>query len=130
MKKVILLILAGGLLAGCYHIPKAAAPVQRPLPAAETQVVEENTVIYDSNGFAPKSITVKVGTTVTWKNTGNKMMWVASAAHPTHQELPGFDQLEATGKGTSYSYTFTKQGTWKYHNHASPGETGTVVVEK
>jgi plastocyanin len=117
MKKVLLLILAGGLLAGCYHTP-------------ETQAAEKNTVVYDDSGFTPKAITVKVGTAVTWKNNGTKMMWMASAVHPTHQELPGFDQLEATGNGTSYSYNFTKQGTWKYHNHVAPGDTGTVVVEE
>lgn len=136
MKKVLLLILAGGLLAGCYHIPKAAAPVQQPVPAEENKTMEEapetekNTVTYLDSGFAPKSITVKVGTTVIWKNTGNKTMRVASAVHPTHQELPGFDQLQTVGNGGSYSYTFTKAGTWKYHSHVSPGETGTVIVEE
>ena len=131
MKKIFLVAISGLLLAGCYHA-ETTAPVKRtePVVQEETQAVDGNTVVYGDNGFAPKSITVKVGTTVTWKNTGNKMMWVASAVHPTHQELPGFDQLEATGNGTTYSYTFIKVGTWKFHNHVSPGDTGTVIVEE
>lgn len=85
-------------------------------------------VDYTENGFAPKSITVKVGTTVTWTNKGGSPMWVASAVHPTHQELPGFDQLKSVDNGGTYSYTFTKVGNWKYHNHVGPSDTGVVVV--
>ncbi len=130
MKKLLLIVAAGLLLAGCYHTAKTA-PVEKtgPVVQEETQAADKNTVVYGDNGFAPKAMTVGVGTTVTWKNTGNRTMWVVSAVHPTHQELPGFDQLTATGNGTTYSYTFTKVGTWRYHNHVSPGDTGTVVVE-
>lgn len=86
-------------------------------------------ISYTDTGFVPKTITVSVGTKVVWKNTGDKPMWVASAVHPTHQELPGFDQLTSMGKGGAYAYTFTKKGTWKYHNHVFPADTGIVVVE-
>lgn len=136
MKRLILVSISSLLLAGCYHTAGGPAPVEQPVPAEEVktmqeaQEMEKNTVIYDDNGFTPKALTIKVGSTVTWKNSGNKTMWVASAVHPTHQELPGLDQLEATGNGTTYNYTFTKPGTWKYHNHVAPSDTGTVVVEE
>lgn len=84
---------------------------------------------YTSSGFSPKSITVKVGTTVTWTNTSGKSMWVASNPHPTHQDLPGFDQLAKVDKDGTYSYTFTKAGSWKYHNHLAPNDTGVVIVQ-
>lgn len=84
---------------------------------------------YTDTGFVPKTITVSVGTKIMWKNTGDKPMWVASAVHPTHQDLPGFDQLTSMGKGGAYAYTFTQKGTWKYHNHVFPADTGIVVVE-
>ncbi len=51
-------------------------------------------------------------------------MWVASAMHPTHQLLPGFDELTAVPKGTSYEYTFTKDGAWKFHDHINPEARG------
>lgn len=85
-------------------------------------------VSLSENGFVPNVLTVRVGTTITWTNNSSKNMWVASALHPTHQELPGFDQLKAVGKGGQYSYEFTKVGTWKYHNHQDPLITGTVIV--
>lgn len=132
MKKIILLIVTGGLLAGCYHTG-TAAPVEKTEPVVQKEASEPistTEVAYSDEGFSPKAITVRVGTTVTWRNDGNKIMWVASAVHPTHQELPGFDQLEATGNGTTYSYTFTKVGTWRFHNHVAAGDTGAIVVEE
>lgn len=93
------------------------------------ETVSKAVVEHKNEAFVPKSITVKVGTTVTFINQENDPMWVASAVHPTHQELPGFDQLLSVGKGGSYSYTFTQKGSWKYHNHLQPSHTGVVVVE-
>lgn len=85
-------------------------------------------VTYTNTGFSPTTVTVKKGTTVTFVNASTGGMWVASAVHPTHQLLPGFDQLKSVGKGGSYDYTFVKVGTWKYHNHVNVSDFGSVVV--
>lgn len=86
------------------------------------------TVSYGSDGFSPKSLTVKKGSTVRWTNQSQSGMWVASAIHPTHQLLPGFDQLKSVNTGGTYEYAFTKVGTWKYHNHVQVVDTGSIVV--
>lgn len=93
----------------------------------ETQAARA-AVSYTDSGFSAASISVKSGTTVVFTNQSSKSMWVASVVHPTHQLLPGFDQLKSVGKGGSYEYTFTKVGTWRYHNHVSPSDTATVIV--
>jgi plastocyanin len=85
-------------------------------------------VKYAENGFSPLVITVKVGTAVTFTNSSTKNMWVASNPHPAHTGLPGFDELKSVASGGTYTYTFTKVGTWKYHNHILPSDTGTVIV--
>lgn len=84
---------------------------------------------YTENGFTPKEMIVKKGDTVTFINQSGNAMWVASAVHPTHQVLPGFDQKKSVAKGGTYVYTFLKEGTWKFHNHVSPEMMGTVVVK-
>jgi plastocyanin len=89
---------------------------------------ERKVITYTDTGFAPEPITVTKGTTVTFVNESNRGMWVASAMHPTHQLLPGFDQLSAATKGSTYEYTFIKVGTWKYHNHVNPADTGSIIV--
>lgn len=93
------------------------------------ETMAKATVDYTDSGFTPKTITVKVGAAVTWTNKASNKMWVASAPHPTHTDLPGFDELSAADKGGTYSYTFTKVGNWKYHNHLSPQDTGVVTVQ-
>lgn len=108
------------------------ATSQVPAPGSEDvqeTVVEEQEgalVTYTDDGFTPSTITVARGTTVLFVNESSGSMWVASAVHPTHQVLPGFDQLSA---GERYTYTFEQEGSWKYHNHLAPSQTGTVVVE-
>jgi len=87
-------------------------------------------VEYTEQGFTPKTITVKVGTTVTWINKDSDPMWVASNPHPIHTDLPGFDARKQIPTDGTYSYTFTKVGNWDYHNHLNPDNTGTVVVEQ
>lgn len=91
-------------------------------------VMGEAVVTYTDSGFMPATITVKKGTTVTFRNEGSGGMWTASAVHPTHQVLPGFDQKKSVVKGGTYEYTFAKVGTWKYHNHVKPTDTAVVVV--
>ena len=146
MSKLILVIISGLVLAGCFHQPK---PTPQPLtevndtttqfptqdnlvdetivatPAAEA-MTEATVITYSDSGFSPKSVTVKAGTTVKFESVAEAGMWVASAPHPAHTDYPGFDQKQT---GTIYQFTFTKVGTWKYHNHVNTSHTGTIVVE-
>ena len=87
-------------------------------------------VTFTDSGFSPKTVTVATGSVVAFMNESTGGMWVASDVHPTHQLLPGFDAQKSVAKGGSYEYTFTKVGTWTYHNHVAPTQTGTVVVTK
>lgn len=87
------------------------------------------TVNYTSNGFSPDPVTIKVGDTVTFVNQNGGGMWVASGPHPVHTDYPEFDEKKAVSTGGSYEFTFTKVGSWSYHNHLSPSKRGTVIVE-
>lgn len=87
-------------------------------------------VEYNGQGFNPKSITVKVGDTVTWTNKDTDKLWVASNPHPVHTDYSGFDALKAIPTGETYSFTFTKVGTWGYHNHLEPDKKGEIIVEQ
>lgn len=105
-------------------------------PAAEARVT------YGANGFSPATITVSPGTRVTWTNTGSGRMWVGADEHPSHTQYDGtdrathcapeytgpapFDQCAATA---TYSFVFTKVGTFEYHNHSNAAHVGTVVVQ-
>ncbi len=98
-------------------------------------------VTLTADGFAPKSVTINKGDTVTFTNTGSGQMWVGSDEHPSHTEYDGtsrashcapgytgakpFDECTA---GNTYSFTFNKVGSSDFHNHLNPSQTGKVVV--
>jgi len=103
-------------------------PTTTSTQSAEPETTIENMVVYSDRGFSPASLTIKVGDTVTFKNESSKIMWAASAPHPTHNAYPEFDAKKGAAKGESYMFTFTKAGTWKYHNHLNSSDTGTIVV--
>ncbi len=100
------------------------------------------TINYTASGFSPAKVTVNKGDTVKFVNQTSGNMWVASDEHPSHTEFDGtsrsthcaagysgptpFDQC---GSGSSYSFAFTKAGSFAFHNHAAAQFGGTVVVQ-
>ncbi len=86
------------------------------------------TIDYTDGGFIPSSVTIGDGASVTWANVSSGPMWVASAPHPAHTDYPGFDELKRVDSGGKYTFTFTKAGTWEFHNHAKASDYGVVIV--
>ncbi len=82
-------------------------------------------------GFQYPVMTVELGTTVFFFNESSGSVWIASDPHPAHTDLPGFDSGKAlTKKGQSYSFLFSEPGTWHYHNHLNPSQTGSIIVSE
>ena len=71
--------------------------------------------------FDPETVTVPVGTTVTWTNKDEIPHTVASS-DKSFQGSSGLDT------GDSYSYTFSKPGTYSYYCTLHPFMKGKVVV--
>ncbi|MBI3980402.1 cupredoxin domain-containing protein [Candidatus Microgenomates bacterium] len=92
-------------------------------------MMEKVEIKMTDTGFEPKSTTVKTGTVVTFINTGQEDHQVASAPHPQHTDLPGFDALKGVKPGESYEFKFEKLGTWKFHDHLNPTLFGSITVE-
>jgi len=88
------------------------------------------TVTVSSSGLDEKTVPITPGTTVIFQNTDSVSHQIASNPHPSHTDLPGFDRVIAAG--AVYQFTFTKIGSWGYHDHlrASDGKfQGTVKVQ-
>lgn len=139
---IVVLVLAGWYFMSSkkYSTPQAPVTVsQTPAPAAVESptssatngaVVKEdkNAVQISSSGFLPKSITIKVGETVTWMNSDSINHTVNSAVHPTHLVYPPLN-LGTVKPGAKVSLEFSKAGTYQYHDHLNPSLTGSVTVK-
>ena len=86
------------------------------------------TIDYTNNCYSPANRTIKQGDTIKFTNSSNKNMWPASDNHPSHTIYPEFDPDTGIAPGSSWSFTFTKTGSWDYHDHNKPGCTGTITV--
>ncbi len=96
-----------------------------PTPTQKTTKTTTNatTAIEISNfSFQPDKITVKKGTTVTWTNKDSANHTVTG---DDSQNGPASNTL---APGDSYSFTFTKTGTFTYHCSFHTDMTGSVTV--
>ena len=71
--------------------------------------------------FAPMSLTVKAGTTVTWKNLDEEPHTVTSEE--------GLFRSGGLDEDETFSFTFTKPGTYKYDCSIHPQMHGTIIVQ-
>jgi plastocyanin len=75
----------------------------------------------DNFVFGPQSITVPVGTTVTWTNRDDIPHTAVSADGVFKSKVMDTDE--------KFSYTFTKVGTYPYYCSVHPKMTGKIVVQ-
>jgi plastocyanin len=71
--------------------------------------------------FSPASVEVPRGTTVTWTNQD-------SALHTVMSDMTQEFASPTLGMGQSFSFTFTKAGSYPYHCSIHPTMHGNVIV--
>jgi plastocyanin len=81
----------------------------------------DSTIVVKSFMFTPTSITVKAGTRVTWTNKDEEPHTVASSE--------GVFRSAALDTDESFSYQFSKPGTYHYTCTIHPRMVGTITVE-
>jgi plastocyanin len=77
----------------------------------------------DNFSFGPATLTVAVGTTVTWTNRDDIPHTVVSTDDPKTFKSKVLDTDE------KFSYTFAKAGTFSYFCSIHPKMTGKIVVQ-
>jgi plastocyanin len=98
---------------------------------SETPVLKTAIVRLSRDGIFVPTVSVAPGTVVSFFNDDQVGHWIASDPHPEHSGLPGFDPQSTIRPGASFEFTFTRAGTFTYHDHADPLNAkfqGTVVV--
>lgn len=113
-----LLILAC-IAAGCSSYQTPPAPAAPPVSTGGG-----NTVTMKNFAFNPSALTVKTGTVVTWVNQDGAPHTIAS-----DPGSPVSFSSESLSTGASYTFTFTRPGTYTYHCSIHPSMKGTVIVQ-
>ncbi len=102
-------MLALALLSVASHVAKA------------DQKSPESAVKIDNFSFGPQTVTVPVGATVTWTNRDDIPHTVVSTEGVFKSKVRDTDE--------TFSYTFSKAGTYPYFCSLHPKMTGQVVVQ-
>ena len=87
------------------------------------------TINIGKTSFAPATVKIKKGQSVTWVNEDTVPHQVAADPYPTHASLP---ELHSTSlnQGDSYTFTFENKGKFTYQDPLYPTTLkGTVIVE-
>lgn len=98
-----------------------AAQTEAPSATTAPAAAEAQAAVTINNfAFAPQMLKVKVGTTVTWTNQ-------QGTTHTTTSDTGVWDSGNLA-HGKSFSFTFTKAGTFPYHCAIHSSMTGTIEV--
>lgn len=106
----------------------APTPAPSPTPVSTNVISGETTISMTDSGFTPSTVTIKKGTKVNFVNNGTKLIWPASAPHPTHTDYAAFDPKKGIAAGATWSFTFDKTGAWGFHDHLNAGHFGKITV--
>ena len=106
-------------------------------PTATTSAPAGPVINLSSLMFNPPTTTVKVGTTVTWRNdepithtvTSGRFEGVdKSTGLRSAQNPDGTFNAKLAGKGKTFIFTFTKPGTYTYYCDIHQGMNATITV--
>jgi plastocyanin len=115
------MIAMAGLLSFCYGCKSDASSTYG--SAASPTTSAPSTIVMANLAFSPTTLTIKKGTTITWKNND-------AYVHTSTSDSGVWDSGDIAGGG-SRTTTFATAGTFPFHctYHGSMGMTGTIIVQ-
>lgn len=126
-------IISAAALAGC----SARAETPTTVPTTSTSAAAGPVINLSSLMFHPTTITVKVGDAITWRNdeaithtvTSGRFVGVdKTTGLRSSTEPDGTFNAKLAGKGKTFSFTFTKPGTYTYYCDIHQGMNATIKV--
>ncbi|HET8760069.1 MAG TPA: plastocyanin/azurin family copper-binding protein [Nitrospiria bacterium] len=102
------------------------------LTAVQPASAGEQTVMIETQSFAPQVMTVHVGDRVTWSNRDHTEHFLTSSGPMTRSVATQVGDLEFHQRmipGSDYSHSFKSPGVYGYFCAIHMGMWGTIVVE-
>jgi plastocyanin len=131
------LFITGSALAGCSAQAETSTPPPiSTAPISTTSVSAGQVINISSLMFQPSKTTVKVGTTITWRNDEAITHTVTSGRFEGIDKTTGLRSSQSPdgafdaklAKGKTFSFTFTKPGTYTYYCDIHQGMNATITV--
>ena len=120
MKKITLSLIVGTVLLLAFGVVKSSHA--RPAASQPNDSSNQMQIKIDNFSFTPSTVSVPVGTTVTWTNQDDVPHNVVSAEGKTFKS-PVLDTDQ------KFSFTFTKAGAYPYFCAIHPKMTAKVIVQ-
>jgi plastocyanin len=115
-RRVIALLAAGlsGIVVGSSSLQRQSLAGAQAMPTQEIKI--------DDFRFVPGTLTIPIGTTVTWINDDGEPHTVTSSDDPRRFRSAVLDT------GDRFSFTFSEAGTYAYFCSVHPHMTGKIIV--
>jgi len=91
------------------------------IPVAAAEAQPANMVVMKNFDFSPMSLTIKAGSSVTWKNLDGEPHTVTS--------VDGLFRSGALDENDTYTFKFDKPGTYKYLCSIHPRMMAAIIVK-
>ncbi len=119
---MLVIVLGGGVLISRSN-KKTDTSTSNKTASTPAATEDPNTVVMKDLDYQTKTLTVKKGTTVTWKNND-------TASHTITFNDTANSAMDGplTAPGKTYQHTFDTAGTFAYHCMPHPFMKGTIVV--
>lgn len=128
MKKIIgalaVVIIIAGLVLGHVH-KKSTTSGNTEMAGSSTSIAA--TITYSDSGFSPALVTVKANDTVAIKNTSSQDVQLDSDPHPVHTDDTDLN-VGQVSPGQTKTFMVMKKGSFGYHNHLDPSQTGRITI--
>jgi len=103
-------------------VPNPGTPTSSPTSPPVVAITIQN------YAFSPQTVTVQVGTMVTWTNLDPFQHQISSSATGVYGPGQIFES-KPLGKGDTYSYTFTMTGNFQYFCTLHQSMRGSITVQ-
>jgi plastocyanin len=110
----LLVVGLGGIAVGSGSLQRRSLAGVQVTPAQEIKIADFS--------FVPSTLTIPVGTAVTWLNDDDEPHTVTSSDDPRRFRSAALDT------GDRFSFTFAEAGTYAYFCSVHPHMTGKIVV--
>ena len=124
---VIIVLAAGLLIMGNKNKSNDGSKTSSSSSSSSNDADVAATITYGSDGFSVSASSVKAGSKVKVVNNTDSELSFDSNPHPVHTDNSELN-IGDIDAGASKTFVVNTKGSWGFHNHYNPSDTGSITV--